>query len=109
MNVFNFIKLLLFMLNHKEYYKIKLSHQYYKGIHLYLSNAFGYLKLIYLSAIIHTMNSYLYLERISLLYFTIYKVDFMFIFYFSSNLSILSSSFLRFDANLLIEALHCTL
>jgi len=42
----NFIKLIFFMFAHREYYKLKLTHPYRKGIHLYLTNAFGYLKLI---------------------------------------------------------------
>ena len=43
---FNFIKLIISMLTHRDYLKIKLTSQYHKGIHLYLTNAFGYLKLI---------------------------------------------------------------
>ncbi len=43
---FNKIKLIVYFLRHKKYTKIKLNIMYHRGVHLYLTNAFGYLKLV---------------------------------------------------------------
>ncbi len=42
---FNKIKLIIYFLSHKKYYRIKLIIGFDR-IHLYLTNAFGYLELI---------------------------------------------------------------